>query len=1110
MVIKSRATREGSTAFSVRLQAAFQYADSKKLCHSLCIARNLHYLCKRIFRPLRFMRCEINLYISLQIITYTYLNMKKRFHILWAAVLVLCCWAQAATVPYNSEIGGATSLDDGWTVIDLDNDGKTWVNDNYPANRGYDVAGTSHGVIMQWDRNNAKNDLLITPAIHLDEGQDYKITFWIKTSSDPEDLKLLMSDGNQASNFANAVELATLSAYTNTAAFERKTVTFTNRGEGDYHFAFKATSPAYMGYIYLTGFAIGVDAVTPAAVTGLTAALGAGDALTVDLSWTLPTLADDGQPLAAGTITGVRITRDGQLLTTLAADATSWHDSQATGLTAGVHTYEVAAVAGPAVGLPARVTTGYVGALPEQALPWTSDLSSAEAVGDLWTIIKGPNSTQTKQWTYNASSFAPYFGFSALDGVEDDYLITPPLRVEHAGAYKVTFEWLAGYYQKERLELLVGRGRSIAALDRVVDTFTSKNNYGSRQTYEATFEASEPGTYYLALHACSSDIESRQGYGDLYNIYSIHVESNTIVPAPVADLAATPVGGESLDVTLTWTNPSTTNAGGPLDALTHVEVLRAPVTGTGYARRPGEWAVVATVADAAVGQPTTVTDAVPQPGYYAYRVLPWSSGGCAEGEPATVFTPWVGDHAQPLPYDCTFDDQSHFLEFYTVVDANADSNTFGWTQGYQVRFDHNDVEADDWLVTPPFNLEPGYYKLTLGYLGNGSHFAVGTTASATEPATAFAQLTDVSVTDYGNFTDELMFHVDAAGKRHIAIHDISGEQAGYLQIKRIALERSQVLPDVATQLTATAEGRSVVLKWTNPSTTNVPGEPLTAIDHVTIVRNGEPVALLTEGLTPGLTASYTDTVPAVGPYTYSVEVYTAAGKSDKPAPTVTLDWVGGGLDLPFTANFADPDEWTIVNANGDSQTYTDEFGTWTEPFTWAVNGSNLYYGFNNREADDWAMSPRLELPQGKSVRVTITSSTGSGHDVGWQLAIAPAIDHTQMTPVASLTTATGIVAGDLNADGKSDIEDVNALINELLGHTTATAGATADLSGDGRVDVEDVNLLINLTLGYDTDAVAMQRNVVTITGQAGTRVLGLHAIQAGDLVIHSLKVETAD
>lgn len=175
MVIKSRATREGSTAFSVRLQAAFQYADSKKLCHSLCIARNLHYLCKRIFRPLRFMRCGINLYISLQIITYTYLNMKKRFHILWAAVLVLCCWAQAATVPYSSEIGGATSLDDGWTVIDLDNDGKTWVNDNYPANRGYDVAGTSHGVIMQWDRNNAKNDLLITPAIHIDEGQDYKM-----------------------------------------------------------------------------------------------------------------------------------------------------------------------------------------------------------------------------------------------------------------------------------------------------------------------------------------------------------------------------------------------------------------------------------------------------------------------------------------------------------------------------------------------------------------------------------------------------------------------------------------------------------------------------------------------------------------------------------------------------------------------------------------------------------------------------------------------------------------------------------------------------------------------------------------------------------------------
>ena len=52
--------------------------------------------------------------------------------------------------------------------------------------------------------------------------------------------------------------------------------------------------------------------------------------------------------------------------------------------------------------------------------------------------------------------------------------------------------------------------------------------------------------------------------------------------------------------------------------------------------------------------------------------------------------------------------------------------------------------------------------------------------------------------------------------------------------------------------------------------------------------------------------------------------------------------------------------------------------------------------------------------------------------------------------------------GDLNGDGNVDVEDVNLLINMVLGSVPQTDAA--DLSGDGNADIADVNALINLVL----------------------------------------------
>ena len=54
------------------------------------------------------------------------------------------------------------------------------------------------------------------------------------------------------------------------------------------------------------------------------------------------------------------------------------------------------------------------------------------------------------------------------------------------------------------------------------------------------------------------------------------------------------------------------------------------------------------------------------------------------------------------------------------------------------------------------------------------------------------------------------------------------------------------------------------------------------------------------------------------------------------------------------------------------------------------------------------------------------------------------------------------VAGDVDGNGSVGIEDVNAVINVMLGRAQ---NPLADVSGNGLVGIEDVNAVINIMLG---------------------------------------------
>ncbi|MBI3576606.1 hypothetical protein HY086_01030 [Candidatus Gottesmanbacteria bacterium] len=60
---------------------------------------------------------------------------------------------------------------------------------------------------------------------------------------------------------------------------------------------------------------------------------------------------------------------------------------------------------------------------------------------------------------------------------------------------------------------------------------------------------------------------------------------------------------------------------------------------------------------------------------------------------------------------------------------------------------------------------------------------------------------------------------------------------------------------------------------------------------------------------------------------------------------------------------------------------------------------------------------------------------------------------------AQLTAETGVLRGDINADGKVDIFDYNLLVSDF-GKTGSVGFTSADIDNNGKVDIFDYNILV--------------------------------------------------
>lgn len=172
------------------------------------------------------------------------------------------------------------------------------------------------------------------------------------------------------------------------------------------------------------------------------------------------------------------------------------------------------------------------------------------------------------------------------------------------------------------------------------------------------------------------------------------------------------------------------------------------------------------------------------------------------------------------------------------------------------------------------------------------------------------------------------------------------------------------IPMGVTELTAAAEGASVTINFTAPTEGKNGGWIDAEHLRYKIVRNPGNTVLQEayEGTLP-----YTDVVPALDCYTY---VITPLDSQGAPGVSVTSNEViaGGAKDIPYSETLATENGtklFNIIDGNKDGKTW--KFSSYKKMMS--------YWG--GTEADEWMITPDLNMKGGKAYKVTFQTGLES-------------------------------------------------------------------------------------------------------------------------------------
>ncbi len=166
--------------------------------------------------------------------------------------------------------------DPGWTIINANNDQYSW--DLCTTAWRYSDTGYVQGA--EFWAYSPGDDWIISPAVRLTAGREYKVRFWhIEGQNDrPEDLTLYAAQTPTVAGMkAGKVMIDINQSIRDTWA--KEAISFKPTETGNYYFGFHAHSKATYHTTFITGLEVSVDILTPAKVSDLTVKPAAGRAI---------------------------------------------------------------------------------------------------------------------------------------------------------------------------------------------------------------------------------------------------------------------------------------------------------------------------------------------------------------------------------------------------------------------------------------------------------------------------------------------------------------------------------------------------------------------------------------------------------------------------------------------------------------------------------------------------------------------------------------------------------------------------------------------------------------------------------------------------------------
>lgn len=912
---------------------------------------------------------------------------------------------QGLPTPYSSTpaVGGA--LAPGWSII----------NHTDAANNKYwTVSGTD--MTLGYHSTCPKDDYLISPQISFEAGVEYIIAYTWKggSASYPEKVSVYLSPSNTDTDIiksSTCLYNANTDGELKSGTATKITKTVTPAESAGLYIVFYAHSDKDKLSVSICNLLVAKNEFAPAGVTNLTATAAANRELKCTLSWKLPTTDCFGAALPEDKpITAVNIYRDGgaEAIAVLEGNATTFEDTEATELTPGKHTYEVSVVAdGVESSKTAVGPTAYVGPVAATPVPCKFSFAS-EADFTLWSQAKGDVEVvsgtykNTEVWKYDYTSGGGYAKYTVqLNYLDNDWLFAMPVKFEEPGYYRVALGVGKNSASVEgRMRLDMGKDPSIDAMSPVSEYFDPAQVYTSATEAEfpvvyKDIKIEEPGDYYFGIH--TGDGTPYTAYINYYVKY-FAVEKTVLTPNHVSNLTATPADDGSTVINVSWTNPATATSG---DAITADE-FKVEV----YVN--DEENPAATITD---GSESCAIE-VPTPDVYTITVktIGTATGATMPGAPS-VKTTWVGPKTVEIPYVTKFASDDNTINIWEAVDVNKDGITYKWSSGSGFNMEGSYSSPyksfNDYAVSPIFSLEEGFYKIVVSHSGGQSSEKIspkfglvknGTFDAANEECFVIAHVFE-DFYSYSSVDYTLIVKIEEAGD-YQAVYGLEFESTYYsgnkTALRGLSIESQPAYPANVTDLNATVgenKENKVTLTWVNPSTVYGTEIALDAVESVVIERDGNVVAILTEGMNPGESATYTDEEVPSGLHTYTVYATLNGEAHGNEYASVKTDWVGAGMSAPIEFSGSFPGWYSDDNWKFNENTYIP---------------SNSYWGIDGTMTtahDDYLVTCPINIEEQAIYQVTFNcsgSDFGQEKDCHIAVKMGTGDDHTQFDDVYTI------------------------------------------------------------------------------------------------------------